>query len=84
MGCGLRADSPSMRLALRRKATGRYQPATSICLSPLDINNMFSTQRVQVPHADGFWGVKRGLSTSLKGTWTLWVVINALFTQRGT
>ena len=31
------------------------------------------TQRVQVPPEDGFWGVKRAPSTSLEGTWTLWV-----------
>ena len=26
------------------------------------------TQRVQVLHDNGFWGVKRGLSTALEGT----------------
>ena len=30
-------------------------------------------KRVQVLPEDGFWGVKRGLSTSLEGAWTLWV-----------
>ena len=34
------------------------------------------SQRVQVPSEDGCWGVKRGLSTSLEGTWTLWVCFN--------
>ena len=27
-----------------------------------------------VPPEDGFWGLKRGLSTSLEATWTLWVL----------
>ena len=33
------------------------------------------------PPEDGFWGVKRGLSTSLEGTWTLWVDIKRLLKE---